>query len=203
MTRPEERELDDDGDERVWARAREGDDRAFGVVFDRHVDRVHRHARRLAPGEADAEDIVALTFFELWRSRHRVRVVDGSVIAWLLVTATNVSRNLARSRRRAEQMLRGLRPEAHPDPAGEVHDRISRDELRMPVRAAFDALSSADQQILALCVIEELRPREVALMLRVPSATIRARLSRAKARLRAAIEAVQPGAIENWLEAMR
>lgn len=190
-----------DWEENLWKRACEGDPSAFGEIFDRHVDRVHGHAVRLTRNREDAEDIVAMTFLEAWRSRRRVRVVDGSIIAWLLVTATNLVRNLSRSRMRYEQVLHRLHVEPAPDHADAVHDKIATEALYEPIRAAFGGLSRADQEVLALCVIEALRPREVAAMMRVPSATIRTRLSRAKGRLRAAVDAGHPGAFETWMEA--
>ncbi|WP_246019081.1 RNA polymerase sigma factor [Arthrobacter crusticola] len=50
----------DDGG--LWSRSLAGDGDAFGVLFDRHRDRVYRHAYRLAPNRADAEDVSAAAF---------------------------------------------------------------------------------------------------------------------------------------------
>ncbi|MFS2076169.1 RNA polymerase sigma factor, partial [Curtobacterium sp. CT11-133] len=83
----------DSGD---WAMALEGDGEAFGRVFDRHRHRVQRHCMRLVPVDTDAADSVAIVFLEAWRNRARVRLVDGSLLPWLLVTATNVARNQTR-----------------------------------------------------------------------------------------------------------
>ncbi|MEV4774314.1 RNA polymerase sigma factor [Microbacterium sp. LWH12-1.2] len=171
----------------LWSRALDGDDRAFAVLFDRHAERVHRHARRFSANREDAEDVTALVFLEAWRLRTRVRVVNGSVIGWLLVTAANIARNGARARIRHERLLRGLRPESVPDHAEAVLGEEGREVVRTGVRAAFERLSPRDQEILALCIIEELTPQDVAKVLRVPSGAVRTRLSRAKARLRAAI----------------
>lgn len=172
-------------EEDEWSRAVAGDADAFADVFDRHHARVYRHAVRLSGSRSDAEDVTAMVFFEAWRRRQRVRVVDGSVIVWLLVTATNVARNQARSRRRHAALLARVRPEsAHPDHAEGVLATEAAESDRMIVQGAFARLSPADQQVLALCVIEELPPAEVALLLRLPAGTVRTRLSRAKVRLR-------------------
>jgi len=84
----------------LWSRARSGDGRAFAAVFDAHRDRTFRHVLRLVASAHDAEDVVAGTFFELWRRRDTVPVVDGSVLPWLLVTAGNLARNAGRGLRR-------------------------------------------------------------------------------------------------------
>lgn len=190
---------DSEADGELWARSLAGDEQAFATLFDRHVDRVHRHARRFTMNTADAEDVTALVFLEAWRARRRVRIVDGSVIAWLLVTATNISRNTSRSRIRHEKVLSRLRVEPVPDHADAVWERVALEGMREPVRAAFDQLSRSDQEMLALCVIEQLLPREVATMMRLPSGTIRTRLNRAKQRLRLAVEATHAGALESWM----
>lgn len=46
-----------------------GDGDAFARLFRRHRDRVFRHTLRLASTPSDAEDLVALTFAEVWRRR--------------------------------------------------------------------------------------------------------------------------------------
>ncbi|GLK02925.1 siderophore-interacting protein [Microbacterium keratanolyticum] len=185
-------------DAALWARAAQADDAAFAEIFDRHGDRVYRHARRLVAQQADAEDVTAMVFLEAWRSRTRVRVVDGSPLAWLLVTATNLSRNLERGRIRHERALRQLRIEDAPDHAEHVAEEQGVTSRRAPVQSSFGQLSRRDQEILMLCVIEELPPREVAVLMRVPAGTVRTRLSRAKKRLREALEAGHPDVVSQW-----
>ncbi|MFS0893300.1 RNA polymerase sigma factor [Microbacterium sp. 179-I 3D3 NHS] len=182
----------DSGDADVWEAARAGDADAFAAVFDRHVDRVHRHAGRFTRSREDAEDVTAMVFLEAWRLRSRVRVVNGSVIGWLLVTATNIARNSARTRMRHDRLLRRLRPEVVPDHAEEVLDAETRSHRRGEVEAAFARLSASDQEILALCVIEEVAPVDAARLLRLPAGTVRTRLSRAKERLRVAMTELVP-----------
>ncbi|WP_223625905.1 RNA polymerase sigma factor [Microbacterium sp. EST19A] len=184
----------DSSDVDLWARACAGDADAFAAVFDRHVDRVHRHARRFARTREDAEDVTAMVFLEAWRLRSRVRVVNGSVIGWLLVTAANLARNSARTRMRHERLLRRLHPETAPDHAEEVLEAETRAHRRGEVEAAFARLSAADQEILALCVIEEVAPADAARLLRLPAGTVRTRLSRAKERLRIAMVELAPDA---------
>lgn len=72
----------------------------------------------------DAEDLTATVLLELWRRRRSVRFVDGSLLPWLIVTATNVLRNSVRARRRYRAFLPALPPAPPaPDPAEQVTDR--------------------------------------------------------------------------------
>jgi len=159
-----------------WTLATAGDAEAFGRLFDRHRDRVFRHAFALARNAMDADDIVAVAFLEAWRRRDRVRLVDGSLLPWLLVTATNAASNVRRSQRRYRALLAKLPPgEVVPDPA----DRFAEDAAR----TALKSLSARDQEVLALCVIGDLSERDAAAALGVPIGTVKSRLARARARL--------------------
>jgi RNA polymerase sigma factor (sigma-70 family) len=161
-------------DEAEWADALLGDGEAFGRIFDRHYSRVFRHSYRLVSIPADVDDLVSMVFLEAWRKRHSLRFVEGSLLPWLLVTATNLSRNLARNGRRYREVLSQLPVDLHEDDAppegGDGHDALRQ-------------LSPNDQRVIVLCVLEGFSERDAAFVLGIPSGTVKSRLSRAKARL--------------------
>lgn len=175
---------DETGEPAILARARGGDPHAFGELFDLHRDRVFRHALRMTRSAHDAEDVTGIVFLEAWRRREALRDVDGSVIGWLLVTANNVSRNLARSTRRYRHTLSTLpMPEDSPDHSSAVDDRLDSQPRLMALREALSRLPRRDQDVLSLCVMEELSTADAAAVLNIPTGTVKSRLSRAKARL--------------------
>lgn len=168
--------MSNDVDADDWAIALSGDGEAFGRVFDRHRARLDRHCLWLLQNHADAADAVAITFFEAWRKRERVRFVDGSLLPWLLMTATNVARNQRRAARRYQAMLDRLPdPEAARDHADALDDGAALDALReLPLR---------DREVLVLSIIEGYSDREIAEALGIPHGTAKSRISRARARL--------------------
>jgi len=168
----------DEPDSGDWAMALGGDGEAFGRVFDRHRHRVQRHCMRLVPADTDAADSVAIVFLETWRNRARVRLVDGSLLPWLLVTATNVARNQTRAARRYRAALDRLPPPEN------VPDHAERDEDGDAVRA-LRRLGRNDQEIITLSVLEGYSEREIADALGIAPGTVKSRLSRARARLAA------------------
>ena len=67
-------------------------------------------------------------------------------------------------------------PDLADDVLGRLNDRVRADEMR----SAFVRLNQKDQDILTLCVLEELSLAQAAAALRIPIGTVKSRLSRAK-----------------------
>jgi RNA polymerase sigma factor (sigma-70 family) len=166
-------------DTALWASCLAGDGDAFGTLWDRHRDPVFRQALRHVANRFDAEDVTGMTFLEAWRLRGRVRVVDGSVLPWLLTTCANVARNSERSRRRYRAFLEKL-------PAPPLVDPLEDLDTRHRAAQALDALPAVDRALLTLTAVDGLNLREAGERLGITHDAARARLSRAKARLRAA-----------------
>ncbi|HZJ49064.1 MAG TPA: RNA polymerase sigma factor [Acidimicrobiia bacterium] len=177
----------------VWLRAVADDPDAFGRVFQLHADRVFGHSLRLTGSRADADDVTAMVFLMAWKRRRSVRVVDASIISWLLVTATYTARNLARSRRRQHLLLARLPPPRDSDdPTDAAGQRVDAQSHRAGVRRAFSQLSARHQDVLALCVLEDLSMAEAASALGIPVGTVKSRLARAKSRLAVSLTGVAP-----------
>lgn len=168
----------------AWSAARGGDGPAFASLFDRHRDRVFGHALRLVRQRHDAEDVTAVVFLEAWRKRESVRLVDGSIIGWLLVTTNFAVRNHTRGLRRYRTALAKIPvPAPQDDHAPAVDESLDGADRDRHVREAFTKLSKRDQDIITLCVLEELTIAQSADALGVPEGTVKSRLSRARKRL--------------------
>ncbi|WP_298874992.1 sigma-70 family RNA polymerase sigma factor [uncultured Microbacterium sp.] len=165
----------DDDDAGLWDRVRQGDELALAALFDRFEGRLFRHASRLLTHREDAKDAVTVAFFELWRKRATVRLVDGSPLPWLLTTVAHCARNLERSSRRYRALL-DRAPVAEPR-AVHGHDDSG-------VMEALRRLPEREQAVVVLSVLEGYSEREVAQALGIPAGTVKSRLARAKAKLR-------------------
>lgn len=171
-------------DEALWAWSLGGNGEAFGVLFDRHRDRVFWHARRLTSTRQDAEDLVASAFLELWRHREKVHLVDGSVLPWLLATVTNLGRNATRARRRYQRLLERLpRAGEHPDTAEVALDTHALG-IDGRLRNGLLGLGKRDAQLFALVALEGYPVDAAAELLGLSVPAARARLHRVRGRLR-------------------
>jgi RNA polymerase sigma-70 factor, ECF subfamily len=175
---------DDPSDADLWARAAAGSGSAFATLFDRHARAVYNHCFRLTASWSTAEDLTQSTFLHAWRKRSAVRLEHDSALPWLLGVATNVTRNhrrgLGRWLRLAERV-----PAEHPaaDHADEVAARVDDEQRMAEVLAAVRALPRAQQEALALCVWSGVSYADAAAVLGIAEGSVRARVSKARARL--------------------
>lgn len=174
------------GEDALWARGQEGDAEAFAGLFDMHHSRVYGRALRLLGDRTDAEDVTAAAFLELWRRRSVVRVVDGSVLPWLLVTTTNLTRNSQRGTRRYRRLLASLpreAPTAHGADVALEEAALADGELAIALRG----LPARDAHLVTLVALEDLTIADAAAVLGMTASAAKSRLHRSRARLREAL----------------
>jgi RNA polymerase sigma factor (sigma-70 family) len=176
--------------EGLWERVSAGDADAFAELFRQHADRVHGFCVRRSGSVDLAEEVTSAVFLAAWRRRHEVELDgDDSVLPWLLGVATNLLRNAGRKQQRYERFIAASPPPpADPDFSVEVDDRLDSERRLRLLSAALAGLADDDRDLLLLVVAEELTPTQVALALGIPAGTVRSRLSRARARLRTALD---------------
>jgi RNA polymerase sigma factor (sigma-70 family) len=172
------------------------DPAAFAVVFDRHAASIHRFlARRVEP--SDAENILGEVFRIAFERRATFDLDRPSARPWLYGIATNL---IARYRRSEARRLRATLAVASlrtGDQTGPIDDRASAaadaGASWASVVDAIDRLPHADRDTLLLFAWEELSYEEIAAALDIPVGTVRSRLNRARARLRARLGDDVPG----------
>ncbi|BCY12566.1 RNA polymerase sigma factor [Actinoplanes sp. L3-i22] len=159
-------------------------DEDIGTLFDRHARAVYNHAFRLTGSWSLAEEIVQATFLTAWQRRAGIRLVDGSPLPWLLVTAGNHARTeqrtLARWRRR---LLHSPVADVEADPADDVAGRLDDERRMRDLLDAMRKLPRAEREAVALCLWSGVGYPEAAAVLGVSETAVRSRVSRARSRL--------------------
>ena len=171
-------------DASLWLEAVAGTESAFAVLFDRHRARIFRKAYSRLRNVHDAEDVVAMVFLEAWRSREKVRIVDGSLLPWLLSVTTYLTLNSDRAARRYRRLLAKLPIAPSADPVPDVDDRLDLQERANMLTQALRRLSAVERTVVDLCLVEELSMATVAGVLDVPIGTVKSRLNGARRKLR-------------------
>ncbi len=168
--------------DRDFARYRDsGDPDALARVFDAAAPRLLLVATQLAP--RDAEDLLQSTFV---RAIQRAAAWDPErpLWPWLTGILAHEARNLHRRQARQPDPER-LRDTTSPSP----EELASRNETVASIARAVDRLPEPFAQVVALRLVHDLEPVQIARVLGVPAETVRSRLHRGLARLRLVLPA--------------
>ena len=155
----------------------EADRARFEAIFREHYGAVVRYAVRRVGRDA-ADEVVSETFLVAWR---RLGDVPDNALPWLFGIARKVAAN--ELRRRDRQLRLGERVSSHVGAATGDHAELVSEALR--VRAAMDALSDRDREVLSLSTWERLDSQDAARALGCSVAAYKVRLHRARRRLAA------------------
>jgi RNA polymerase sigma-70 factor (ECF subfamily) len=155
-------------------------------VVRQHSARVYRLAYRLTGNTHDAEDLTQEVFVRVFRSLSSY--TPGTFEGWLHRITTNLFLDMARRRQRIR--FEGLGDESaqwlsggEPTPAQAFDDR----HLDGDIQAALKALAPEYRAAVVLCDIEGLSYEEISETLGVKLGTVRSRIHRGRAQLRAAL----------------
>jgi RNA polymerase sigma-70 factor (ECF subfamily) len=167
-------EKDTDQDEIIPAslndllgRVADGDQVAFGQLYDQTSGRVFGLVRRLLKDSAQSEEVTQEIFLEVWQNSKRYDPNKGSAATWILTMA----------HRRAVDRIRSSE-----------YDSVSESvEIRVEherVGQALQRLTELQRQAVTLAYYGGYSHSEVAEMLKVPIGTVKTRLRDGMIRLR-------------------
>jgi RNA polymerase sigma-70 factor, ECF subfamily len=159
-----------------------------------HLNALYGFARWLARNPADAEDLVQETMLKGLRARSSFEP-GTNLRAWLFTILRRTFLNLdARAGRERPTGLAAPGAEGPPaaervpepavDPEPALFAAVSRDAID----AALDALPPEFREAVWLCDVEELTMSEAAAVIGCPVGTVKSRVSRGRAILRASLK---------------
>ncbi len=158
---------------------------SWNDVVREHADRVYRLAYRLSGNPHDAEDLTQETFIRVFRSLASYK--PGTFEGWLHRITTNLFLDMVRSRSRMR--VGALPPDSEriPGRGPEPEQVYSDTHLDPHLQAALDELAPEFRAAVVLCDVEGLSYEEIGATLGVKLGTVRSRIHRGRAALRAAL----------------
>ncbi|HEX8495503.1 MAG TPA: RNA polymerase sigma factor [Pyrinomonadaceae bacterium] len=170
-------------DERLLNRASRGDEAAFLHLYERHRDAVFRFAYRLLGSASLAEDVTHDCFLSLLRQPTKFDSSRAALRTYLLAAARNLSSKHFRHTGN-EVTIEELTEEPHrPEGEGPLRQLLD-EELSGEVQRAVASLPPLQREALILFEYEELSLAQVALIVGADVGTVKARLHRARQRLK-------------------
>jgi RNA polymerase sigma-70 factor, ECF subfamily len=175
-------------DEDLMELVRDGDARAFEVIFDRHSGPAFSLAYRMCGRRAIAEDVVQEAFMSLWRSSARYEPGRGSVRSWVLSATHNRAidafrREIVKDNKNVgdDSIAERLEAVERTDVEVERRDEATR------VRGALKGLPADQQQVIELAYFGGFTHTEISEMLSLPAGTVKGRMRLGMSKLRFAL----------------
>ncbi len=155
-------------------------------IVNEHAGRVYRLAYRLTGNRQDAEDLTQEVFVRVFRSLDTW--TPGTMAGWLHRITTNLFLDHARRKQRIRfdalsDDAAGRLPSVLPTPDIVQMDRTFDDDIE----AALASLAPEFRAAVVLCDVEGLSYEEIAAVLGLKLGTVRSRIHRGRAQLRAAL----------------
>lgn len=172
-------------DGQLLRRASEGDETAFTCLYSRYRDAVFRFAYRMHGSVEAAEDLTQECFLAILRRPEGFRPDRGSLATYLFAAVRNLSWKRLRREGR-EELLDDSEVTPDLEPGRALHHLIERQEAAI-VQAAVQALPPLQREVIVLFEYEGLSLADVAQVLGTDVGVVKARLHRARERLRRAL----------------
>jgi RNA polymerase sigma-70 factor, ECF subfamily len=167
-------------------KARGGNLFAFEEMVKRYQRRVYAVARRIVQRHDVADDVTQEAFLRGYQALQSFDV-ERPFGPWICRIAANLAVNHVRSPQAREQEL----PEGHhemPSTASDPLAGVLEDEAQRVLQQALAALPPDQRAVLVLRVVEDFSYREIADALQLEMGTVMSRLSRAREKLRVALQ---------------
>jgi RNA polymerase sigma-70 factor (ECF subfamily) len=184
-------------DSAVVALAASGDERALGELYDRYGGMAYSLACAIVGEHADAEEVVADAFAQIWRSAAGFDPARGSVAAWIATITRTRALDLVRSRKRRARVLEDAAVVTDEGetlvlaPTLEAADRGAElSETSAIVQRSLAELSAPQRRVIELAYFGGFSQSEIAAQLSEPLGTVKTRMRAALEKLRQSLRPV-------------
>jgi len=171
-----------------------GDSAAFEEIIIRYERRVFGLAMKLLGSSDDAQDAAQDVFLRVFKYIHRFDI-GKPIEPWLMQMTVNVCRNIGRSRQRRWDTFPAtvepdiaMAPESSDPQAG-----LREEQERQMLWKALDCLPEKERLAVILRDINGLTTAQVARVLGSSETTVRSQVSRARVRMKVAIDQMLEG----------
>ena len=169
-----------DEDSELLDRLATGDEAAFRMLVERHIDRAYAIALRIVGNAADAEDVVQDTMLKIWSHRGRWQHGRAKFSTWLYRVISNRCIDLRRKPRTENVETVPEVADGQPDAA----DIIERNELNSMLEIAMQRLPEQQRIAVIFSYHESMSNGEIAQVMDTTVAAVESLLKRGRQQLR-------------------
>jgi RNA polymerase sigma-70 factor (ECF subfamily) len=169
-----------DDEQHLLVRIREGDMKAFRLVYDHYWPLLITHALRMLQDEAEAEDMVQEVLFSFYKSAHKL-APDSNISSWLFVSLRNRILNHFRNEKSKLLHLENfIQTIAHSvNSMNSPLESVVLKELQLNLEAEIERMPPRMREIFELSRMEYLSHKEIASKLKLSDKTVKTQINSA------------------------
>lgn len=156
--------MDDLNDDRALQLAAQGDQDAFGVLYERYIARIYNYIYYRTGLESEAEDLTAKVFHRAYNHIGSYKNTGVPFSAWLYRIAHNLVANWHRDNSRKKEVPLEDNPEADRETEHPEAELIRSQQLDNLMRI-LRRLTAERQQLIILKFVEDLSNAEIGVIM--------------------------------------
>ena len=162
-------------EEHILVARAKADPEAFGVLYQKYVERIYSYHYRHTSNQVEAEDLTSRTFYRALRSLHRYRETGAPFQAWLYRIAHNLLVNWYRDHGNRPTVSLDLEdPIPLRSPAMSPEAWVTTAERRQALRQVIESLPEDRKTLIILKFFEHMTNAEIAEVLGKTEGAIKA-----------------------------
>jgi RNA polymerase sigma-70 factor (ECF subfamily) len=142
----------------------QGDNRAFGELYQRTLDAIYRYVYYRVGDVSDAEDLIEQTYFNAWKALPGYKACGHPFVCWLYRIAQNQVMDYHRKKKTDAAVTNNLKVDHESSQPNLLKQVIAAEEAGILARA-IGKLTDEQQQVILLRFVERLSYTEISRIL--------------------------------------
>ncbi|MEI6678569.1 MAG: sigma-70 family RNA polymerase sigma factor [Mariniphaga sp.] len=166
--------------EQVWIRFQSGEQGAFAVLYNLHIDKLYRYGTKLCKNEQTVKDALQELFLELFLKRDKIKISPENLRFYLFLA---LKRTLIKKMRADRRITYSFNENVDFEPEYSIEFQIiekeREKEINRKVINALNLLPSKQKEAVYLRFNESLAYEEIAVILKITVESVRKQVYRA------------------------
>ena len=164
----------------VWSRFKSGDQEAFAILYNLHIEALYHYGTKLCKDEEAVKDALQELFLELFLKRNKMRISPENLKYYLFLA---LKRNLIKKMEAGRKISHSFNESVNFEPEYSIEFQIIEQEkeaeINREVLNALNKLPAKQKEALYLHYNESLEYKEIANILKISVESVRKHVYRA------------------------
>ena len=160
--------FNDDSLAGIWSRFKTGDQEAFAILYNQHVDKLYSYGTKICNDEDAVKDSLQELFLELFLKRDKIKVSPENLKLYLTLA---LKRSLVKKLQSGRKLIHGFNETVDFEPQYSIEFQIieqeRNQEINQKVLSALNQLPAKQKEALYLRFNESLEYPEIAAILEI------------------------------------